>query len=212
MSRILLFQGDSITDCGRITCGGAGYPVNLYGPGYPGLIAAKLLGEQPEVGWNVINRGISGNRIIDLYARWKIDALNLKPDIISILVGVNDTAHEKIHSNGVEVPRYDRFYRELLAWSLKELPQVEFILMEPFVLSFGAVQESWLEDVAVRGEAVRKIAEDHNAVFVPLQNVFNDALKKAPAEYWMVDGVHPTPAGHQLIMNAWFVAASEILT
>ena len=115
--KTLLFQGDSITDCGRITSGGAGYPKDLWGPGYAGVIATKLMSEQPGK-WNIINRGISGNRIVDLYARWRMDALNLNPDIISLLIGVNDTGHEISSQNGVDVPRYDMFYRMLLDWTL----------------------------------------------------------------------------------------------
>lgn len=205
--KTLVFIGDSITDCGRCTSGGAGYPQGLYGPGYPGLIATRLLGEQPEVGWNIINRGISGNRIVDLYARWKADCLNLNPDYISILIGVNDTWHEMVAQNGVEVPRYEKFYRMLLDWSLEKNPAVKFILMEPFVFNFGAVKDDWLADVAARGEVVKRLAQEYNAAFVPLQSVFNEALKRAPQEYWLVDGVHPQPAGHCLIMDAWRKAA-----
>ena len=212
MSKTLVFQGDSITDCGRCTSGGAGYPEGLFGPGYPGLIASQLLGHQPEVGWNIVNRGISGNRVVDLYARWKIDTLNLNPDIISILIGVNDTWHEKMRQNGVEPPRYDKFYRMLLDWSLEVRPDVKFVLLEPFVLPFGAVQgPDWVEEVAQRARIVRQIARDYNTAFVPVQEILNDALKRAPQEYWLVDGVHPQPAGHQLIADAWMEAAKDLL-
>ncbi|MBO5308503.1 MAG: SGNH/GDSL hydrolase family protein [Lentisphaeria bacterium] len=207
--KTLLFQGDSITDCGRAANGGAGYPLNLWGPGYPGLIASQLMGDQPGQ-WEIINRGISGNRVVDLYARWRIDALNLNPDIISILIGVNDTWHET-RQNGVEVPRYDKFYRMLLDWTLEVLPDTKFILMEPFVLPFGAVEESWLAEIKERQEVVRKIAEDYKTVFVPLQQPLNDALKLAPQEYWLVDGVHPQPAGHRLIQKEWLKAAADLI-
>ncbi len=209
MGKTLLFQGDSITDCGRVTCGGA----IAWGPGYPGLIGTYLVGNQPEKGWNIINRGISGSRVVDLYARWKIDCLNLTPDIVSILIGINDTWHEKASRNGVEVPRYDRFYRMLLDWTLECLPDTKFVLMEPFVLPFGAVAPDWIGDISQRRAVVRKIAEDYrdHAVFVPLQEVFDNACKRAPQEYWLEDGVHPRPAGHQLIMNAWLKAAAELL-
>lgn len=207
--KTLLFQGDSITDCGRTSCGGAGYPTDFCGPGYPGLIASQLMGDQPGK-WRVVNRGIGGNRVVDLYARWRIDALNLCPDIISILIGVNDTWHE-INKNGVDVPRYDKFYRMLLDWTKEALPDTKFILMEPFVLPFGAVQESWLPEIKERQEVVRKIAEDYNTVFVPLQKPFNDAVKLAPQEYWLVDGVHPQPAGHRLIQKEWLKAAKDLI-
>ena len=208
--KTLLFQGDSITDCGRIRPGENGYAQGLWGPGYPGLIAAELMGDQPGK-WEIINRGISGNRVVDLYARWKIDGINLKPDIISILIGVNDTSHEVVRRNGVDVPRYDRFYRMILDWTLEELPETKFVLMEPFVLPFGAVEESWLDEIARRQEVVRRISEDYHTAFIPLQQVFNDALKDAPQEYWLVDGVHPQPAGHRLIQKAWMAAAAELI-
>ncbi len=211
MGKTLVFMGDSITDCGRVTCGGAGYPTNVFGPGYPNLIGSKLLGEQPEVNWTIYNRGISGNRIVDLYARWKIDTLNLNPDYISILIGVNDVWHEKERQNGVDTPRFDKFYHMLLDWSLEVLPNVKFILMEPFVLEFGAVSgKDWVDDVAEKAEVTRKIAKEYDTAFVPLQEIFNEACKRAPMEYWLRDGVHPLPAGHQLIANAWQKAAAKV--
>ena len=211
MSKTLVFMGDSITDCGRVTSGGAGYPTDLFGPGYPNLIGSKLLGEQPELNWKIYNRGISGNRVVDLYARWKKDTLNLNPDFISILIGVNDVWHEKECRNGVETPRFDKFYRMLLDWSLETLPNVKFILMEPFVLGFDKVSgKEWIEDVAQKGAVVRRIAKDYGTAFVPLQKIFNEATKRAPMEYWLRDGVHPLPAGHQLIANEWFKAAAKV--
>ena len=108
MGKLILFQGDSVTDCGRTS---SGDPDGNLGVGYPYFITARLwadrLGEEIET----VNRGISGNRVVDLYARWKIDALNLNPDVLSILIGVNDTWHEFMYRNGVEVPRYVGFYR-----------------------------------------------------------------------------------------------------
>ena len=210
MKRIL-FQGDSITDAGRsreaLPESNAGF-----GAGYPNLIAARILGDHLGNKYNIINRGISGNRVVDLYARWKVDCLNLKPDVLSILIGVNDTWHEKGSHNGVEVPRYEKFYRMLMDWSLEVRPNVKFVLMEPFVLPFGAVSgPDWIEEVAERGRVVRQIAQDYKAVFLPVQSILNEALKRAPQEYWLVDGVHPQPAGHQLIAEAWLEAAKDLL-
>lgn len=203
--KTLLFQGDSITDCGRSRTDD-----NYIGSGYPAFIAAQLLGDQPEKNWNILNRGISGNRVVDLYARWRIDALNLNPDILSILIGVNDTWHEQ-NQNGVDVPRYDKFYRMLMDWTRQALPDTKIVLMEPFVLETGAVTSSWLPEIRERQEDVRKIAEDYNTVFVPLQKLFDDAAKLAPMNYWLRDGVHPTPAGHRLIQKAWLEAAAELV-
>lgn len=211
MAKTILFQGDSITDCGRAATGGAGYPALNLGPGYVGLIASRLWCDQPKMDWSIINRGISGNRIVDLYSRWKLDGINLKPDIISILIGVNDTWHEFASKNGVEPRRYDEFYRRLLDWTLSELPKTSFVLMEPFVLPVGAVGKDWLAEIDERRKIVRKIAADYKTIFVPLQEVFDKAAADIPATYWLVDGVHPTPAGHQLIADCWFKAAAQLL-
>ncbi len=213
MSRTILFQGDSITDCGRarIEITDPAYLRSGLGPGYPYLIATRLLCDRGR-DFNFYNFGISGNRVVDLYARWKADCINLRPDILSILIGVNDTWHEKARRNGVEVPRYGQFYRMLLDWTLKELPEIKLVLLEPFVFPFGAVGEDWIEEIDQRREVVAGIAKDYGAVFVPLQSILNDALKVAPQEHWLADGVHPMPAGHQLIADAWLKAAAPLLS
>lgn len=212
MSRTILFQGDSITDCGRarIEITDPAYLRSGLGPGYPYLIAARLLCDRGR-DFNFYNFGISGNRVVDLYARWKADCINLRPDILSLLIGVNDTWHEKARQNGVEVPRYEQFYRMLLDWTLKELPEIKLVLLEPFVFPFGAVGEDWIEEIDQRREVVAGIAKDYGAFFVPLQSILNNALKVAPQEHWLADGVHPMPAGHQLIADAWLKAAAPLL-
>ena len=174
------------------------------------MIATQLMGDQPGK-WEVINRGISGNRIVDLYARWRIDALNFRPDIISMLIGVNDTGHEICNHNGVEVPRYDMIYRMIMDWTLEANPETKFVLMEPFVFPMGNVNDEWIKDVNLRRDVVRKIAEDYKQIFVPLQNVFDAALNEAPQDYWIADGIHPTPAGHRLIQKEWMKAAADLI-
>ena len=214
MKKTVLFQGDSITDCGRSSCGGAGYCCGEMGPGYPGLIAGRLACDIPETEWTFYNRGISGNRVVDLYARWKCDGINLAPDILSILIGVNDTWHGLAWNNGVEPERYERIYREILTWTREKLPNVQFVLMEPFILNIGAVAETpgdWFSDIAARQDAVRRLAGEFDAVFLPLQKLFDDAVLKAAPGHWLADGVHPTPAGHQLIADAWIAAAGKLL-
>ena len=127
--KIIVCQGDSVTDAGRNR--DQTEPNRGLGTGYPLLAAARMLAERPHDNLKFYNRGISGNRVVDLYARWKIDTLNYKPDLISILIGVNDTWHEYMRQNGVEVPRYERIYHELLEWTKAELPNVKLVLMEP---------------------------------------------------------------------------------
>ena len=201
----ILFQGDSITDCGRRTSGGAGYETDGVGPGYPGLLKSRILRDHSDRDdIEFVNRAISGNRIVDLYARWRIDAINLAPDILSILVGVNDSWHEKT-GNGVEVPRAERIYRELLAWTKEKLPEVRLVLLEPFTLPFGAGAEI-AADVALRSAYTRRLADEFGATFIPLQSLFDEVCRSSRPEHWSPDGVHLSPAGHQLVADAWLEA------
>ncbi len=202
----LLFQGDSITDCQREReVDGPGDPL---GHGYPSRIARSFT---PEQDCETLNRGISGNRIVDLYARWKIDTLILKPDVISILAGVNDTWHEKKYGNGVEVDRYAQIYRLLLEWTLNVLPNVKLVLCEPFVLPCGKVTSEWRPEIDARGEVVEKLARDFGAIFVPFQSEFDKALTQHPADYWAADGIHPTPSGHELMASCWLRHAGSLI-
>jgi len=209
MGKFILFQGDSVTDCGRSREDNLQDNQGL-GGGYPMLVAARLNADAPAAGIKVVNRGVSGNRVVDLYARWKIDALNLKPDVLSILIGVNDTWHEKGgYCNGVEVPRYEMVYRELLKWTKETLPNCKIVLCEPFVLQFGAVGKDWVPEMAERGKIVKKLAKEFGALFIPFQKVVKDAAKKSAPELILADGVHPRLAGHQFLADAWIKAVKE---
>ena len=199
----ILFQGDSISDANRSRENTSANSPAALGSGYANLISAQLLHNHPADGLRFLNRGISGNRIVDLYARWKVDALNLQPDLISILIGVNDTWHGFMYQNGVEIERFATIYRLLLEWTRRELPDTQLVLCEPFVLHCGVVTEDWMQEMAERQVVVRQLASDSGAIFVPFQGVLDEALKLAPAEYWAQDGVHPTPAGHHLLAESW---------
>ncbi len=208
--RRIVFQGDSITDFGRNREAAVNSAAGL-GFGYANLAASRWLCDDPAGGWEFINRGISGNRVVDLYARWKIDALNWHPELISILIGVNDMWHEFDFGNGVETERYEQIYRMLLEWTRRTLPGVKLIVMEPFVLEAGPVKPEFRPEVAARAAAAKRVAADCGAAFLPLQSLFDQACKRAPAEYWLYDGVHPAPAGHQLIADAWLPVAGKLL-
>jgi len=205
----ILFQGDSITDTGRnreITEANRGAAL---GSGYVNLIAAHLLQARPQDQLQIYNRGISGNRVTDLYARWKVDGINLAPDLISILIGVNDTWHEFMYGNGVEVDRYTTIYRILLEYTKQRLPQVQLVLCEPFVLRCGVVTDGWIAEMDERRQVVRALATEFDAIFVPFQSVLDHALTEAEAAFWATDGVHPTPAGHRLLADAWLAAVQS---
>lgn len=201
---VILFQGDSITDCGRAR---EGSPVNGgLGGGYVTFVAAQLLAARPADGLSIVNRGISGNRIVDLYARIKADTINLKPDVLSVLIGVNDTWHEFGSRNGVAVPKYERIYRDFLTEVRAALPAIRLVLCEPFVLRCGVVTQDWVVEMDQRRAVVAKLAHEFGAVFVPFQAMFDAAVKEAPAAYWAGDGVHPTIAGHQRMAQTWLKA------
>ena len=208
--RTILFQGDSITDCRRDREAEVNMPWHL-GYGYANMISSRLLLNDPGAEYRCINRGISGNRVVDLYARWKVDALNFRPDVISILIGVNDVWHEFSSQNGVENDRFEEVYRMLLNWTKQVLPDVKLLIMEPFALLSDVVDEAFLAEVKERAKVAAKLASEFNAVYLPLQDKLDAAAQIAPNSYWLFDGVHPTAAGNQLIADAWLAAAKPLL-
>jgi lysophospholipase L1-like esterase len=204
---VLLFQGDSITDCLRDrTRNGPNDPAAL-GAGYVGRIAGDLLALHPGAGWKFFNRGISGDRSIDLLGRWRREALALKPDLVSILVGVNDTWHEHLSGNGIPVSRYAELYRMVLDDTRRARPDVRLVLSEPFALPGGEFKEAWMGELRERAAAVQQLAKKFGAAFVPYQGMFDAALKRYSATELAADGVHPSPLGHQLMAQAWREAA-----
>lgn len=208
----LLFQGDSITDVSRDRLNLEPNSPAALGSGYANHIASKLLHRDADSGLEVFNRGISGNRVVDLYSRWKVDALNLQPDVISILIGVNDLWHEFMHQNGVELDRFETVYRMLLEYTKSSLPDAHLVICEPFVLPCGVVTKDWQADMAQRQKLVKEIAAEFKATFVPFQRVLDKACESAPAAYWAPDGVHPSPAGHSVLARAWLKAVEEFET
>jgi lysophospholipase L1-like esterase len=202
----ILFQGDSITNAFRMpqeVC-------NAYqlGAGYAMMVAAQLLASRPHDNLRFTNRGVSGEGIKGLRRRWQADCIDLKPDILSILVGVNDSI---ISDNRVAMPlpEFESEYRELLIQTRKELPYVKIVLCETFLLKAGDVIDWALNDVSERAKIVRKLAIEFDTVMVELQTVFADALKIAPADYWSFDGIHPNAQGHWLMAEAWLKAVGK---
>ena len=183
-------------------------PNDGLGQGYAFLVAAQLLAARPADRLRFLNRGVGGNRIVDLYARVKSEVINLRPNILSVLIGVNDTWHEFSGRNGVPVPKYERIYRDFLTEIRAALPKCRFILCEPFVLRCGVVTADWMKELDARRAVVQKLAADFQASFVRFQTAFDHAAKRAPAEYWASDGVHPTCAGHMLMAQTWLEAVN----
>jgi len=204
---IVLFQGDSITDCGRDRNSPAPNQAGALGNGYPLLVAAAVLAAKSADGLQFFNRGISGNKVPDLEQRWERDTLTFKPDVLSILIGVNDFWHKLDHGYTGTVQDYEQQYAALLAATRRALPRVRLIVLEPFVLRTGAVGDRWFPEFDQRRAAAARVAAQAKATFVPLQAVFEARVKSTPPEYWAADGVHPTPAGHGVIAEQWRRAA-----
>ena len=200
----ILFQGDSITDSGRDrrSQNNANDP-RAMGTGYALLAASQLLDEYSKVKPKIYNRGISGNKVFQLAERWDADCIALKPDIVSILVGVNDYWHISKHGYEGTVKTYEKDYRALLQRTRRELPEVTLVVCEPFVLRCGEVNQSWFPAFDGYRAAAKKVAAECKAIFVPFQSVFDKATKSAPAQYWTADGVHPTLAGAHLMAKTW---------
>ncbi len=201
--KIILFQGDSITDSMR-----SRENETNSGSGYATLVSAHLGFEAPG-DYRFINRGISGNRIVDLLARQKCDIINLSPDYLSILIGVNDVWHEFNFQNGVSADKFEMYYDILIREVKEALPHIKILILEPFALQGSATEEHWgafREDTLLHAQAARRIAEKHRLLFVPLQALFDEVSKHTGPAYWLVDGVHPTPAGHELIKREWLKA------
>ena len=198
----ILFQGDSITDMNR---GRTADPNHILGHSYAFLIGAKYGSEYPERHLTFINRGVSGNKVSDLAKRWQTDTLDLKPDILSILIGVNDL------NGGVTAEQYEQEYDQLLADTVKALPNVKLVLCEPFGLPVGkkkAVWDTYQIELAKRQAVVARLADKYHAALIRLQHVFDKATKRAPDAYWIWDGVHPTYSGQQLIADEWMNAVN----
>ncbi len=206
MKRIL-FQGDSITDCGR-SRDHDGY----MGNGYVNYVKAYLNIEHPGE-YEILNRAVSGNRVVDLYARIKADLINLKPDVLSIHIGINDVWHEVEMQNGVDAEKFEKIYDMLLSEIKAVLPEVKMILLGAFVTKGRATEKAWdifEPETAKRAEIAKRLAEKYGCVFVDLQAEFDKAVAKQPEPYWTAEGVHPTEAGHELIKRAWMSAFNEI--
>ena len=199
----ILFQGDSITDSGRNRTIATANTASALGTGYPLLIASAVLEADAGRGLRFFNRGVGGDRVPDLQARWQTDTIALAPDVLSILVGVNDYWHKRTRGYTGTVADYENGYVALLEQTRRALPNVRFIVMEPFVLRVGAVDASWFPEFDERRAAAERVASRTGATFVRLQSHFNDLAATAPPEYWAADGVHPTPAGHAVIAERW---------
>lgn len=208
--KTILFQGDSITDGKRSRNNDWNH---VLGHGYAYLIASRLWYDNTDKELMFYNRGLSGNRVKDLEARWQQDAIELKPDILSILIGVNDVFAIIENKEPDTFEHYETSFRNILDCTKEALPNTRIVLCEPFILPLGRVNKSteiWQSEIKKRQELVKTLSESYNTLFVSLQKPFIEACKKAPANYWIWDGIHPMPAGHELIARLWIEEIKKV--
>jgi len=198
-NQLVLFQGDSVTDCGRDRAD----PGSL-GGGYAAMTAAWFAAAHPGTPARFMNRGISGNRVKDLQVRWSVDCLDLKPDWLSILIGINDCWRRYDSGDPTGVEGFEAGYRGILEPARKA--GIRLVLMEPFVLHITPERASWREDLDPKIAVVRKLAREYSAKLVPLDSMFREACGEREPSFWAADGVHPSAAGHAFISRAWLSA------
>ncbi len=203
-SNVILFQGDSITDAGRNREAKDPNNQRALGGGYAFLTAADLLNEFPTKNLQIYSKGISGNKVYQLAERWQTDCIDLKPAVLSILIGVNDYWHKHNGNYDGTVEIYERDFRALLKRTKEALPDTKLVICEPFaVLGCKAVDPTWFPEFDQYRFSARKLAGEFNTIFVPYHDIFAKASKVAPPTYWTADGVHPTVAGARLMAEAW---------
>lgn len=202
---VILFQGDSITDAGRNKQNLKPNDGNAIGNGYAFMAASTLLNKYADKDIKVYNRGISGNRVPDLINRWQEDALDIKPNILSIMIGVNDF-WRTMDSGAKNTPaEYKAQYKQLLDSTKSALPNVKLIIIEPFgVKNVKHVTDAWFPEFPKYQNVAKEIAQEYGAIFLPYQQIFDQGLKRnSDGGYWTTDGVHTTMAGANLMAEAW---------
>lgn len=205
----VMFTGDSITDCQRLESeDGLGF-------GYPLRVAGEWGLRHPDRPVTWLNTGVGGHKVRDLEARWRTDVLDARPDVVSILVGVNDMGWHTLDPAGYVIPaeEFEAGYDRLLT-PLAEAG-TELILIEPFLLPVHGVveagdvligekeREEWRTDLDPKIQVVRKLARTYGAQLLAADGMFAELAATAGPEYWAADGVHPTPAGHAALAAAW---------
>lgn len=196
MKQTILFQGDSITDCKRRE--------TEDGLGLDGYV--KQISNE-DVFSKITNRGISGNGILDMFSRWQVDTLDVAPDVLSILIGVNDVLHELRDKNGVDEILFYDIYDTILKNTRRLLPDTEIILMSPFIFNNGNPNllgfDIFSEKVEKLIHVVYELAKKYDLKYVPLQEIFNEKAKTYKEDELLLDGIHPTVLGHSIIKDAF---------
>ncbi len=201
---VVLFQGDSITDAGR-----SREDDTQIGYGYAMMTAAWFSALHPDKKVKFLNRGNSGNRAVDLAGRWEQDCLALKPTVVSILIGINDTWRRYDSNDPTTAEAFEKSYRDILRRTREKL-DARILLLEPFVLPVPEDRKGWRVDLDPKIDVVRRLAREFGATLVPLDGLFAQASTHQDAAFWTADGVHPTMAGHALITRHWLATVGAM--
>lgn len=194
---VILFQGDSITDAGRDRA-------DFYGnAGYAAMIARILSERWPELELTCLNRGVSGDTSAQMLARWEEDCLALKPDILSVLIGVNDTWRRYDSQSQTSPEQYASNCREALMRVRKALPECQIVVLEPFLISTDPQKKCFYEDLGPKILALREVVREFGCEYIPLDGVFAEEQTRCPAEALSADGVHPDIKGQAVIAREW---------
>lgn len=209
---VFLFQGDSITDGNR---GRSQDPNHIMGHGYAYGIASRVGADFPDRNLSFYNRGISGNKVTDLQKRWQTDTLDLKPDVLSLLIGINDTAARlKQEADATTPEQFETILQQLFSDCRKQNPSVLLVLGLPFVYPVGRIQSEfsrWRDELTQRQLVIRKLATEFDAVLVDFPAVLDNVIAGKNPEYWIWDGIHPTVFAHELLTRAWIKQVSSQL-
>jgi len=202
---VILFQGDSITDAGRDRKKEDPNNTDAIGKGYALFAAGHLLVKFAEKKIKIFNRGVSGNKVFQLRERWDEDCIALNPDVISILVGVNDYWHTLDGKYNGTLQKFITDYRDLLKYTKSKLPNAQLIICEPYTLKGGGAikPEQWYPMFDEYRKATKQLAIEFKAVYVPFQSIYDKAIKRAPDHYWAPDGIHPGLPGAALMAGYW---------
>lgn len=195
---IILFQGDSVTDCGRSR--DLGRPASeLLGSGYPLVFRRMYDMLFPDNRVQIVNRGVSGDKIRDLLERYDEDLLAVKPNVISLMIGINDTWHDFPDGN-TPVDRFEKEYETLLRQLKADLPQTKLLILEQFAILSNPERSAWRDDLAEKRAVTRRLAEKYADHFIPIFDRMEEAERGGlPGTALAADGVHPAPTGHALI-------------
>ncbi|MDF2587684.1 MAG: family lipase [Anaerocolumna sp.] len=203
--QVVLFQGDSITDCGRDR-----NDIYSLSVGYPGVVAKMYDLLFPGNGVTFVNKGISGNRVKDLIERYDEDFKAVKPDFISILIGINDTWRRYDRFDPTSTEEFEKTYTDLLEKIKVDLPNCKIMILEPFVLNSLPDRESWREDLDPKIKVVRNLAKKYADYYIPLDGIFAKIeVEQYCCKQLAEDGVHPTPLGHGIIANEYLKALCD---